>query len=102
MEFKILGHRITISKISSERKKFNTGERRSGRTTRLTDLHIQNLFENGKIRVFDHYPSRNADDMVFKRIIERILKENLLKKDDFEIDRSRLTITLKKNREAEN
>lgn len=51
--------------------------RATGRTTRLVDKYIQDLFNNrGEwITVIDHWGSRHANDYLVERIIKRFHNE---------------------------
>ena len=69
--------------------------RGTGRTTRLVDEAIQNLFNNGRCIAFDHWPDRQADHCLFERIIKRLEFEHHKSKDDLVIDINRMTISLK-------
>lgn len=52
--------------------------RRTGRTTRLCDAFIQELFQNvGKeIQIYDHYVTYSSDDMLTEKIINRLKLEH--------------------------
>ena len=49
--------------------------RGTGRTTRLIDSYIQELFKNGEIEVRDHYDSIHAHKYLVKRIVDRYNNE---------------------------
>ena len=49
--------------------------RATGRTSRLVDGYIQELFNTGEIEVRDHYPNRNAHKFLLNRIIDRYNNE---------------------------
>ena len=49
--------------------------RATGRTSRLVDSYIQELFTNKEIEVRDHFPHRGADKFLLKRIIDRYNNE---------------------------
>lgn len=68
--------------------------RRTGRTTRLIDGLIQELFKTSKIKVYDHWPTRQSHERVFKMILKRLSLEHpglILK-----VDGSSLTIEILK------
>lgn len=79
------------------------GLRRSGRTTRLADSYIQELFDKGTITVADHFthsengrPFPNASRNLFDVVSTRMEREH---KGDFYnlvLDVRNLTITLKR------
>ena len=50
--------------------------RRSGRSTRLIDEYIQELFTTGRVRVLDHHSSREAHNDLFVRVITRLKVEH--------------------------
>jgi len=52
------------------------GPRRSGRTTRLADKLIQELFETGVIIIKDHYDTRQADEELYHKITRRLQQEH--------------------------
>ena len=61
--------------------------RATGRSTRLVDEFIQKLYKNeGEwVEIYDHYPSRNADRMIFENVIRRMQVEH--PQDKLEIDK---------------
>jgi hypothetical protein len=48
------------------------GPRRSGRTTRIVDKLIQNLFTDGFVVCQDHYPSHDMELYVMRKILQRL------------------------------
>lgn len=50
--------------------------RHSGRTTRLVDAYVQELFERGEVNVRDHYPEVTNHLRVFKILLERLKREH--------------------------
>lgn len=50
--------------------------RRSGRSTRLVDEIIQDLFEGQEVMVVDHYNTKRASKMLAKRVVERLEREH--------------------------
>ena len=46
--------------------------RKTGRSTRLADEYIQSLFKKRKIIVMDHYPSKEANMFLFRKILRRL------------------------------
>lgn len=73
-------------------------QRASGRTTRLVDAAIQVLFAKGSIElggplpnVTDHHASRQNQEHMFRRILQRMQNEHKLSLD---VDSSRLRIAL--------
>ena len=72
-------------------------ERQTGRTTRLVDSYIQELFTKGKIIVRDHAPSEEAHKILFERILDRLLAEHdiffdWVEKGEIRIDKKTFTI----------
>lgn len=61
--------------------------RMTGRTTQMVDEFIQKLYKNeGEwVGIYDHYPSRNADRMIMKKIIRRMQFEH--PQDKIEVDK---------------
>ena len=58
-------------------------KRRTGRTTRLADEYIQQLFEMGKIDVEDHFQGNvYGDQCLFDRIVKRLEYEHGIYKKD--------------------
>jgi hypothetical protein len=51
---------------------YDLGPRRSGRTTRIVDQAIQELFKNGYVFCRDHYPSKQMTEYVFKKVLKRL------------------------------
>lgn len=49
--------------------------RRRGRTSRLVDFYIQELFTKGEIEVRDHYDHKNAHRFLLSRIVNRYNNE---------------------------
>ena len=53
--------------------------RRTGRTTRIVDKTIQELFKDGEVIVSDHYVDgnqRQANERVFHLVMERFTREH--------------------------
>lgn len=67
-----------------EEEGMNEAGRATGRTTRLTDRYIQELFElyrddrSGFVRVVDHFPTREADRVLIGKIRDRLRREHNL------------------------
>ena len=57
-------------------EKLDEKDRCSGRTTRLIDGLIQELFKEGKIKVYDHWDAIQSHEMVFKKILKRLSVEH--------------------------
>lgn len=51
--------------------------RHTGRSTRLVDQYIQELFNKGEVIVTDHHNTRMADEFTFKTMINRLKSEHL-------------------------
>lgn len=51
-------------------------ERRTGRSTRLIDKYIQELFEKKIVIVYDHYPKIEAHNDLFNRVMTRLKNEH--------------------------
>lgn len=78
------------------------GLRRSGRTTRLADSYIQELFDKGTITVADHFTHtedgkcfKHESKRLMKTIITRLLLEHNIGVRDVAFNNSNLTLTLK-------
>ena len=50
--------------------------RMTGRSTRLVDKCIQDLFTNGVVIVFDHYDHSRAHRDLFDRVMRRLYSEH--------------------------
>lgn len=50
--------------------------RATGRTTRLADAFIQELFKTGHTKIYDHYNSRQAHFRLFNIICQRLELEH--------------------------
>jgi hypothetical protein len=50
--------------------------RRSGRSTRLTDSYIQELFNDGAIKVYDHHNTPLAHRFLFDNVLRRLSIEH--------------------------
>lgn len=50
--------------------------RATGRSTRRVDDYIQKLFEQGEIKINDHFDTRRAHDYLFDRVMSRLLFEH--------------------------
>jgi len=51
------------------------GGRRSGRTTRLVDKAIQDLFNEGVSHIEDHFDSKVSHDLLFDKVVRRLKSE---------------------------
>jgi hypothetical protein len=73
-------------------------ERRSGRTTRLIDYYIQELFIRGETTVMDHHRSESfyTKNVVFKKLLKRLSFEHQIYKEDLIISNNTISI---KNKE---
>ena len=57
-------------------------KRRTGNSTRIVDNLIQDYFKKGIAAAYDHYPTRNAQKLVFNTTLNRLkLEHNILDKD---------------------
>ncbi len=61
--------------------------RMTGKTTRMVDEFVQKLYKNeGEwVEIYDHYPSIQADRMVFEKVIKRMMFEH--PQDKIEVDK---------------
>jgi len=50
--------------------------RGTGRTTRLVDSHIQELYKNGSVTVTDHHDNDIAHEHLANRIFQRLMRES--------------------------
>jgi len=83
------------------RKKFLCDEpditpvRRTGRSTRLIDEYIQELFRGRRILVKDHYGTRQSDELLWDDIMDRLYLEHkhLFGRDL--IEKSQIALTIK-------
>ena len=51
-------------------------EKATGRTTRLADQYIQDLFNNGFVKIRDHVDKRTAHFMLFEIVLKRLQQEH--------------------------
>lgn len=72
----------------------NLLERHTGRTTRLIDGYIQQLYDQRGdwIVIEDHYNSKSANDMLLKKVLQRLHNEHSI--DQIEIDKMRNAIRI--------
>lgn len=69
--------------------------RRSGRTTILADKLIQQLFQEGRIVVKDHFNDLRANERLFQRIEKRLSTEHsLMHRRGMEVNRRSMMISL--------
>jgi len=70
--------------------------RRSGNTTRIIDEAVQELFENGKVRILDHNDTRMSHRYILDKFIKRLDSEHGANKEgtreSFVIDRANTTV----------
>jgi len=50
--------------------------RRTGRTTRLIDGYIQQLFEEGSVLIKDHHDSPDSHCYLFRKVLARLKAEH--------------------------
>lgn len=89
--------RLKLKDIDIKKEEDNS-IRRSGRTTRLADSYIQDLFKNGKIQVTDHYQESNSGDRhLFDIIMNRLSLEHpyLFYLENIAYSKSKLFIEIK-------
>lgn len=72
-------------------------ERRSGRTTRLADLYIQQLFTEGEVKITDHHPHHYAHEELARRILRRLQAEHQY----VEVKYTRSTLKIEIRKETE-
>lgn len=70
-------------------------DRCTGRTTRAIDGAIQDLFHTGKCVVWDHYPTRQASNILLDKVMQRLQNEHPHIMDKIEVDINELSISLK-------
>lgn len=68
---------MTTEQEVQVRYEIETGLRNSGRTTRMADQLIQELFTNGEITVQDHYNQDSAHHYLLRVIVRRLEFEHL-------------------------
>jgi len=74
------------------------GPRRSGRTTRLIDSSIQELFSRGYVICRDHYPTKKMAKYVFERVLKRVYAEHESITRDLKIDRNNFILALSEDK----
>lgn len=50
--------------------------RQSGRSTRLVDKYIQDLFTNGEVIITDHYDTKASHIFLLHRVLKRLESEH--------------------------
>lgn len=68
--------------------------RRSGRTTRIIDQAIQDLFNNGSTLVLDHHRTEKMDERTFKIFLKRLHNEHQIVENHLIIDYDSLLVKL--------
>lgn len=70
--------------------------RKTGRTTRLVDMYIQDLFNRrGEwVKIFDHFRGRQASEMLVRLIQRRLMNEHGITNNDLEFDRGKCALRL--------
>jgi len=71
------------------------GIRQTGRSTRLADDYIQELFENGHVKIRDHIDIREMHKELFRKIINRLESEHHNCSYSFEINNQNFAIKLR-------
>jgi hypothetical protein len=66
--------------------------RLKGNTTRLIDMFVQDFFNKGECQIYDHYGTRQAHERVMHLVLQRLLYEHNIQKQDIYINRSSLII----------
>ena len=75
----------------------NTEEKRStGRTTRIIDKCIQQLFQTGECTIIDHSGQRHSNWLIMDRIVRRLMIEHEISPSMLNINRSKFIIKLKR------
>ena len=75
--------------------------RQNGQTTRLVDEYIQLLFTTGEIHIQDHYPTREANENLMERILDRLQYEHRMTKDNLSTSKSNFIIKYKQFEEKQ-
>ena len=72
--------------------------RATGRTTRLVNKYVQQLFQNPniEIKIRDHHPSTKSNRLLFMRILKRMVNEHPQDHNKLVINESKLTIKYNK------
>ena len=66
--------------------------RRKGNTTRLIDMFVQDFFNKGECRIYDHHGTRQSHERVMHLVLQRLQYEHNIQKQDVYINRSKLII----------
>lgn len=71
-------------------------KRKTGRTTRLVDAFVQELFEKrGEwVNIFDHYHERNASELLIKRIVARLKNEHGVTSTDLDVNYNAMSMRI--------
>ena len=70
--------------------------RRKGRSTRIADRAIQDLFTNGNCLIRDHWHSYEADRILLNRVLDRLKLEHYIDESHMSVsfDNRKISITL--------
>jgi len=80
-----------IDKVVQENKL-----RRTGRSTRIIDEAIQTLFNEKEVKVVDHHPGDQPNDLILHKTIMRLISEHgFIMGVHFTVEKGTRTITLK-------
>jgi hypothetical protein len=71
------------------------GKRQTGRTTRIIDKCIQELFQAGECTIMDHSGQRHSNWMIMDRVVRRLMMEHEISPSMLSINRSKFIIKLK-------
>jgi hypothetical protein len=74
-------HQYNPNYADRKTNKDSTGLRQSGRTTRIVDDLVQELFSTGQTIVIDHFGSGNADRIALDILKKRLFYEHGLLQD---------------------
>ena len=84
------------SDLELSRRLIELKKRKTGRTTRLVDAFVQELFEKrGEwVKIFDHYHERNASRLLIKRIVARLNNEHGITSTDLDVDYNTMSMRI--------
>lgn len=69
---------------------YDSGPRRSGRSTRLIDNAIQELFTTGECVLVDHYNTKDMSKYLSNRVIIRLVHEHRLTHEQFRVGKNEI------------
>lgn len=85
-----------LNDLELERWLYDLKHRKTGRSTRLVDKYIQDLFNRcGEwVEIFDHFRGRQASERLVRLIQRRLMNEHGITNNALEFDRDKCALRL--------